>query len=121
MENAIILIILIVIIAFALWGTIKHFKGEGDCCGGPKEKVKKKKIAGKKLYDLVFDVYGMHCTNCKNRIENHVNEIEGVVCKVSLEKKQAVVSCYEEVDREFIRTVIDGLDFKVTGIEKIEK
>lgn len=34
MANAVIILILIVVLLFALNGTIKHFKGEGACCGG---------------------------------------------------------------------------------------
>ena len=34
MVDIIILLIVLVIIIFAVKGTIKHFKGEGACCGG---------------------------------------------------------------------------------------
>ena len=34
MIDAIILLIVLVIMIFAVKGTIKHFKGEGPCCGG---------------------------------------------------------------------------------------
>ena len=116
MENVIIVIILIIIMVPAVRGCIKHFKGEGDCCGGPKEKAPKKKIKGTKLKTLKVQIEGMHCNNCKNRIEKYLDAIDGVVAKVSLEKKAATVSLYKELDTEVIKKTIEDLDFKVTGI-----
>lgn len=34
MGNIIIIAILLIITAFAIKGTLKHFKGRGSCCGG---------------------------------------------------------------------------------------
>ena len=34
MVDAIIVLIVIVLLIFALKGTLKHFKGESPCCGG---------------------------------------------------------------------------------------
>ena len=34
MADSIILLFVLVIIIFAVKGSIKHFKGEGGCCGG---------------------------------------------------------------------------------------
>lgn len=115
-ESLIILVILAVLLIPAVKNTIVHLKGEGACCGGPKEKPVKKKIKGRKIRDLVISIEGMHCVNCKNRIEKHLDELDGVVAKVNLEKKQAVVSLYQEVDQDIVRRVIEGLDFRVTGI-----
>ncbi len=117
-SNIIIVVILILILVPAVRTAIKHMQGEGDCCGGPKEKVPKKKIAGKKQGEYIVSIEGMHCQNCKNRIERHLNEIEGVVSKVNLGRKQAVVSYYQPVDEKVIREVIEGQDFTVTDIQK---
>ena len=115
-SSVIAVIILILILVPAVKSTVTHMKGEGDCCGGPKEKAAKNKIDAQKLKELLIDIEGMHCTNCKNRIENHVNELEGVICKVNLNKKQAIVELYQEVDPEEIKQVIEGLDFTVLNI-----
>ena len=101
----------------AIRTTVKHMKGEGDCCGGPKEKVPKKKMDGPKLRELTVHIEGMHCQNCKNRIEKHVNELDGVICKVKLNKKIAVVSLYKDVDESLIKDTIEKLDFTVVGME----
>ena len=118
MTNIIIVVLLILILIPAIKTTITHMKGEGDCCGGPKEKVPKKKIDGQKLGEYLVKIEGMHCENCKNRIEKHVNELDGIICKVNLAKKQATVSFYEEVPEEKIVEAIEKLDFKVVLIER---
>ena len=84
---------------------------------GPKEKVPKKKMDGPKLRELTVHIEGMHCQNCKNRIEKHVNELDGVICKVKLNKKIAVVSLYKDVDESLIKDTIEKLDFTVVGME----
>lgn len=42
MENIIIIIELVVVILIGIRSCIKHFKGEGGCCGGSSTPVKKK-------------------------------------------------------------------------------
>ena len=115
--NWIAIVIIVIILIPAIRTTVKHMKGEGDCCGGPKEMVPKKKIDGPKLRELTVHIEGMHCQNCKNRIEKHVNELDGVICKVKLNKKIAVVSLYKDVDESLIKDTIEKLDFTVVGME----
>ncbi|MDO5154723.1 MAG: heavy metal-associated domain-containing protein [Eubacteriales bacterium] len=115
-QSAVIILILIVMLIPAVKSTIKHMRGEGACCGGAKEKPVRKKIKGKKQSELIVKIEGMHCVNCKNRIENHLNALDGVVAKVSLEKKQARVLLYQEVDHTKITEVIEALGFAVTEL-----
>ena len=115
--NWIAIVIIVIILIPAIRATVKHMKGEGDCCGGPKENVPKKKMDGPKLRELTVHIEGMHCQNCKNRIEKHVNELDGVICKVKLNKKIAVVSLYKDVDESLIKDTIEKLDFTVVGME----
>ena len=75
------------------------------------------KIEGPKLRERTVHIEGMHCQNCKNRIEKHVNELDGVICKVKLNKKIAVVSLYKDVDESLIKDTIEKLDFTVVGME----
>ena len=48
-SSLIALIVLILILVPAVKATVTHMKGEGSCCGGPKEKPVHKKISGPKL------------------------------------------------------------------------
>lgn len=112
-QSLMILIILVIVLIPAVKSTVTHLKGDGACCGGPKERAKKKVIKGTKLSELRIPVEGMHCVNCKNRIENHLNALDGVVAKVNMEKKLAVVSLYAEVSRESIVKTIEDLGYRV--------
>ena len=116
-QTLLIVVILIIVLIPAITSTWQHMKGEGDCCGGPKEKPVKKKIDGPKLREITVHIEGMHCQNCKNRIEKHLDELDGVVAKVNLNKKTAVVSIYQVMDDSVIRDVIEGLDFTVVSME----
>lgn len=121
MENVIIVAILAVILFFAVKSTIKHMKGEGECCGGPKEpKAKKKKLEGPIVAEKILHIYGMHCVNCQNRIEKALNQMEGVSAKVNLEKNIAVVTMDRNISDEILKITVENLDFKVTEIETKE-
>ncbi|MCR5202616.1 MAG: heavy-metal-associated domain-containing protein [Lachnospiraceae bacterium] len=117
-QDLIIVAVLLIILIPAIKSTITHMKGEGSCCGGPKEKVPKKKIKGtpKKVYTVIIE--GMHCDNCKNRVEKHLNEIEGVVGKVKLSRNTAKVYVYDDTPESLIKETIENLDFKVTKISE---
>ncbi|MBQ9044960.1 MAG: heavy-metal-associated domain-containing protein [Oscillospiraceae bacterium] len=116
----IIIAIVAVIVFFAIRSSAKHMKGEGGCCGGgdtvirEEAKVLDNPVIGKKI----VHIEGMHCENCKNSVERHVNKIEGAACEVDLKKNQAVVSYDREIDENRLRRVIELLDFTVTGIEE---
>jgi copper chaperone CopZ len=118
-QDLIIIIVIVIILIPAIKGMITHMKGEGSCCGGPKEKAPRKKIAGKPLRKLIVHIEGMHCDNCKNRVERHLDDIDGVVAKVNLAKKQAEVSLYKDgVPDDLIKNTIEALDFQVTSMEE---
>ncbi len=115
-QDMIIVLILAVILIPAVKSTITHMKGEGSCCGGPKEKVPKKKLPGKPKRVYTVNIEGMHCSNCKNRIEKHLNEIADVIAKVDLSRNTAKVSVYGTTSSDTIRETIEKLDFMVTDI-----
>ena len=69
MSNVIIIIILAAAIALGVRESVKHFKGEGGCCGGGSSyKPKKKKLEGAITHTYVLQVEDMHCQNCANTI-----------------------------------------------------
>ena len=55
MADAIIILVVVIILIFALKGSIKHFKGEGACCGGGSGSVKTKKQKRRRLMDRWSD------------------------------------------------------------------
>ena len=112
MENYIVIGIIAVIVVIAVISSIKHFKGEGGCCGGGSYKPKKKKLP-KVIYQKTFKVGGMHCDHCKNRVEEAVNDIQGVAGKVDLKKGELTVSYAEDVPDEIIKAKITRAGYEI--------
>ena len=117
MENYIIIAIVAAAVGFGVYSAVKHFNGEGGCCGGGgRYKLKKKKLTNVR-YQKVFTVVGMHCEHCKNRVEETVNDISGVAGKVDLKKCELLVSYAEDVDDKAIKAKIERAGYKVTDIK----
>lgn len=121
MGTAIVIIVLIIILVPAVNSTLKHMKGQGDCCGGggdTTEKVKKQKldtvIANKRM-----DIEGMTCDHCKKRVENSLNLIDGVNARVSLGKHEAVIKLGKDVSDETLREAVEAQGYKVVSITAI--
>lgn len=112
MENLIIIAIIAVVAVIGVVYTVKHFKGKGGCCGGGGYKAKKKKLSNV-LYEKTFKVEGMHCENCKTRVEEVVNDMKGVAGRVDLKKAELTVSYAEDVDDEVIKARIQRAGYTV--------
>ena len=112
MENYIIVAVMALIIVMSLISTVKHFKGEGGCCGGGSYRPKKKKLAAIQ-YKKTFKVGGMHCEHCKRRVEEAVNDIHGIAGRVDLKKGLLTVSYAENVDDETIKAKIRKAGYTV--------
>lgn len=116
MENTIIIGIVLLILVVALLRMKKHFKG-GGCCGSGSTTVRShKKLTEPKLGEKVLTVEGMHCENCQARVENALNRLDGVVCKVNLKKKSATVSYSREVSGEELKQIVEKMGYQVTEI-----
>lgn len=114
-----IIVILVVIVLIALKGSLKHYRGEGGCCGGVGEvKVKKQKlkhIFGKKE----ISIEGMKCDNCRRRIENGLNSMYMVNAKVDLGKKVAYINLGEEIPDKLLKEEVEKLGYKVADIRNV--
>ncbi|MBR1865447.1 MAG: heavy-metal-associated domain-containing protein [Lachnospiraceae bacterium] len=116
MGNGIVAGILCLMVAVAIRSTAAHFRGQGGCCGGGGTIRETKRLTGPKLGEKLIQIDGMHCENCRNRIEHGVNQLDGVVCRVSLRKRQASISYSEPVKEETLCSVIENLGYQVVGI-----
>lgn len=117
MSNYIIVGILIVVLFFCLRSSIKHFRGEGGCCGGSTYKARKKKlntVIGKKT----ITVEGMSCQHCVNRVMEAVNAIDGASALVKLKKGMVIVSLEHPISNEIIKDAIEKAGYKVTAIKE---
>lgn len=118
MGTAVILVVLVIVVIFAVKSGIQHGKGEGGCCGGGGSiKEDKKVLTGDIIATKIVTIDGMHCENCKNSIEHQINRIDGASCEVNIKKKIATIQMDKPVDNETIRRTIERLDFKVVDIK----
>ncbi|WP_249029582.1 heavy-metal-associated domain-containing protein [Tannockella kyphosi] len=118
MINIIIGAIIIGLIAFGGYRTWLQLSGKRTCCGGTKEKVKKKKVDGV-IGTIFIHIEGMHCAHCEATITNTLNSIEGVSAKVELSKNQAIVSYNKEISDCILKEAIEKKGFIVKSIERV--
>lgn len=121
MGDAIIMVVILIVLIFAVKGSLKHFKGEGACCGGGSGSVKPKKPKKKTLDGPVIGrrtirISGMHCQNCVNSVTSALNAIDGVSAKVNLKDNSAEVSYDRPVDVADLKRAVERAGFKVDGI-----
>lgn len=117
MTDTIIIVILVLVIIFALLQVKKRLKGGGYCNGGSNTIRDKKKLTEPKIGEKVLTIEGMHCENCEIRVENALNRLENVACKVSFKKKTAVISYSKEVSDDLLKETVERLGYKVTDIK----
>lgn len=115
MTDYIIGAILVIVLAFGVRATIKHFRHESSCCGGSTYKARKKKlnnVTGKKI----IAVEGMTCQHCQNRVMEAINGIDGASGVVNLKKGIVVVSMTREIEDEVLQAAIEKAGYKVTEV-----
>ena len=116
MTDFVIAGILIILIIIGIRSSVKHFKGEGGCCGGGSSvKVKRKKLKQVVKQRTVI-IEGMTCEHCKARVESRLNELDGVSAKVNLKRKTAVVSMEKNIEDEVIKKAVENAGYEVIEI-----
>ena len=116
MQDYIIIGILLVIVVFAFLRAKKHFKG-GGCCGSGANTIRDKKtLTEPKIGEKIMTIEGMRCENCEIRVENALNRMDGIVCKVNLKKKIATVSFSSEVSDDILKETVEKMGYTVTEI-----
>lgn len=116
MGNYVVIGILLVITVIAIFSAKKHFRG-GGCCGSGGNTIRDKKtLTAPKIGEKVMTIEGMSCENCEIRVENALNRLEGVSCKVSWKKKTAVVSYSAEITDDLLKATVEKTGYQVTNI-----
>lgn len=116
MEDYIIIGIILCIIVLALLRVKKHFKG-GCCSSGSNTIRDKKTLTAPKIGERIMEIEGMHCENCAIRVENALNRLDGVLCRVNLKKKLATVSYIKEVADEVLKETVEKIGYTVSSIQ----
>ena len=111
MDNLIIAIIAVLGL-IGVRSMVKRFKHESACCGGGGTYVSKKRLK-KVIAKKNFIVEGMTCKNCKARVERTINDMDGLLAKVNLKKKEVLVQMEKEVPEEEIIAAIEKAGYTV--------
>lgn len=120
MINIIIITIIVLAIFFAVRTSIRHFMGQGSCCGGNSggSCALEKKLDGTVIFKKNVKIQGMICEKCEARVQNALNEINGASAKVNLKKAEAKLDAIREVSEEEIRSAVQNAgNFNVVSIE----
>ena len=114
MENIIIIGILAVVVVIGIVNTVKHFKGQGGCCGGGSYKARPRKlnaVAERRIYR----VEGMSCQHCVNRVMEAVQAFGGASCQVNLKKGRVTISLESSIPDEVLTAAIEKAGYTVAG------
>ena len=121
MVDIIIVLIVIALLVLALKGSIKHFKGEGACCGCGSGSVvldiPEKKLENPVLGKKVLKVSGMHCEHCVKAVTEAIKKVDGASAKVNLSQNEAVVSYDRELDEENLKRVVKDAGYRVVSVK----
>lgn len=121
MADAIVVLVVVVVVIFAAKSAIKHFRGEGACCGDGSSKVSgapDKVLEGPVIGRKTLHISGMHCQNCVNSVTKALNQIQGVSASVNLDKKAAVVSYDREVNESEMINAVRKAGFTVDFVDR---
>lgn len=114
MENGMIIAVIIVALFIAIRSVAKKAKSKSSCCGSGTYVARSKKL--KTVTDRVsFQVEGMHCQNCVNRIMENLQSIPGVSASVDLKKGRVTVAMEQPVERENLRAAMEKSGYTVIG------
>ena len=120
MANVIIVLILVAICAYGIKSYMKNVSH--GCCGTGGDEEKKIRVQDKHAehypYCVKVGVDGMTCSHCKLRVENALNEKEGVWAQVDLKDKSATVRMKQSLSEDEIRTSISRAGYTVTDYQE---
>lgn len=114
MTDILIILLFAGLAVFGIVHTLRHFRGQGGCCGSGGYTPKRKKLKNV-LYTRTFSVSGMHCAHCRNRVEEVVNDMRGLSGRVDLKKGELTVSYAEDVEDSRIVERIQKAGYTVIG------
>ena len=126
MTATLIIIAGILLIAYAVYGTVQKARGKAksSCCGSA-ESVLPKRVedTDESHYPFKYHVSidGMKCSNCAANVENAINASGDTWAHVELGRHRAeVLSKKEKTEEDFV-SALKGTGYKVTGFEPARK
>lgn len=119
-----IVLVFAIVLVIAVRATIRHFRGEGGCCGGAADPPTPDKPLGAVVdrRELVLD--GLHCMKCVARVKSALEAIPGVAAEVTLQPQSklsigyglAIVSMDRDIPDDDLRKAVEAQGFRVVSI-----
>ena len=78
---------------------------------------RKKKVQRPIMAQKIITIEGMYCKNCKNSVEERLNQIDGALAKVDLKRNLAIVSMERMIPDMLLQYEIEKLGYQVIDIE----
>lgn len=104
---------------FGIWRYGKTLR-RGGCCGSGAVSPVKRRVADRDEthypYTAVLTIDGMTCGHCAVRVENALNELNGVWAKVDLGGKTALVRMVQPLPEAVLRQAIRGAGYTLLHI-----
>ncbi len=122
MGDIFIIIILIIVISSAVYGTVRRIRHGSSCCGEHDPSPKKIRAADRNrnhypyVYELSVD--GMHCANCARRVENAFNSQDGMWARADIGRKEVELLSKTEADESLCRTIISEAGYTLIRINR---
>ena len=124
MTAKLIIIIGILLIAYAVYGTVQKARGKAksSCCGSA-ETVLPKRVEDTDEshypFRYIVTIDGMKCSNCAANVENAINAQGDTWAHVNLGRHRAeVLAKKEKTEDDFVRA-LKATGYKVAGFETI--
>lgn len=125
MGNIIVYIILVAVIAIAVYGTVKRIRHGSSCCGEREAPPKKIRVSdrNKNNYPYIYElkVDGMHCSNCARRIENGFNSNNGMWATADISQKAVRLLTKEPADEGKLRQITSDSGYTLISYKKTER
>lgn len=115
MENHIIWGIVLLLVLAAVAALIRR-RGRKGCCGSGSDYTPRRKRLKNVVAVKVFQVEGMHCERCADRVTETINDLPETAASVDLKSGAVTVSYARSVEDDVIRDRIQRLGYTVTAI-----
>lgn len=118
MVDSIILAVVVVLMAFAVKASVKHFSGKGSCCSSsPSSPVPAKKLSGAVLHKTLY-VDGMKCAHCEDRVHRALDGISALaVTSADWRSGRVTVDLEHDVPQDLIARVVSDCGYSLRKIE----
>ena len=122
MGEIIVVMTLILILALAVYGTVRRIRYGSSCCGTKEAGEKKVRVKDKNKanypFTYVLSVDGMHCSNCAIRVENSLNETAGRWAKADVGKKEVLLRSKKAETESEISGIISSAGYTMLSLRE---